>query len=56
MRGVLLIGHLAMLALWFASILPYSPDYFSLEGSVATHGQVDDPLVYATSILLLPTL
>ena len=22
MRGVLLIGHLAMLALWFASILP----------------------------------
>lgn len=56
MRKALLAGHLVVLALWVWAILPYSPDFFSVEGSVITkYNAGNDPTVYTLSLLLIPT-
>lgn len=57
MRGVLLAVYIAVLTAWFVSIAAYSSDYFSLAGSVeAKFSSANDPVLYATSLFLLPTL
>ena len=57
MRRFLVGLHLAILMTWFYRVSASSSDFFSVASAAQTHlTRLDDPVVYATAILLLPAM
>lgn len=57
LRMFLLVVYLLLLASWFYTVVRYSPQFFSLEGSVeAKRAAAGSITIYVTSLLLLPAL
>jgi hypothetical protein len=57
LRFLLLVVYIVLLTAWLYTVVAYSPQFFSLEGSVETKRATrGDTVVYLTSLLLLPAL